>query len=97
MKRSILQSAEECWFCGKRYGLHTHHIYFGNANRKISDKQGFTVRLCAEHHNMSNHCVHSDRAMDLELKKACQRAYEDKGHTRDEFIALIGKNYSEYK
>lgn len=91
-KKSILSTAEQCWFCGKQHGLHTHHIYYG-ANRKISDKHGFTVRLCGCHHNLSNKSVHYNKEMDLELKKACQMAYEDAGHTREEFVRLIGKNY----
>lgn len=93
MKKSILQQDKECWFCGKQYSLHLHHCFAGHANRKISDKQGFTVYLCAEHHNMGNRCVHNDKEMDLELKRACQKAYEGQGHTREEFINLIGKNF----
>ena len=48
--------------------------------------------LCAEHHNMGKYCVHNNKEMDLELKRACQEAYE-KNHTREEFVQLIGKNY----
>lgn len=92
MVKSILTNKKECWFCGKQYGLHLHHIYHSTALRKISDKNGFTVFLCAEHHNMGKFCVHNNKEMDLELKRACQEAYE-KNHTREEFVQLIGKSY----
>lgn len=90
---SIIQHRQECWFCGKRTGLHYHHCFFGS-NRKISGEYGFTVYLCAEHHNLGGNgkCVHRCREMDLELKIACQRKYEET-HTREEFIKLIGKSY----
>ena len=91
---SILQARKECWFCGTTYNLHSHHIYFG-ANRKNSEKYGFKVWVCAEHHNMggNGHCVHQCREMDLELKRACQKKFEET-HARVEFMRIIGKNYS---
>lgn len=92
---SILQSRRECWFCKTKNNLAVHHIYFGNPNRKISEEQGFKVYLCPHCHNTGGNgeCVHRCREMDLQLKIACQKAYEDMGHTREEFIRLIGKSY----
>lgn len=101
MKPSILQGmTKECYVCRKYYGVHStrdlerHHIYFGK-NRSISDKYGFIVWLSREYHTGSNIAVHGldGRALDLELKRDCQAAYEAAGHTREEFIALIGKSY----
>ena len=91
--KSIIQAGDRCWFCGTTQNLHTHHIY-GGANRNISEKHGFKVRLCAFHHNLGGNgeCVHRCREMDLELKRACQEAYEEE-HSREEFIKLIGKSY----
>lgn len=92
---SILQSRRECWFCKEKKGLHLHEIFFGTANKQISIDHGFQVFLCPKHHNMGGNgeCVHRCREMDLQLKRACQKAYEDMGHTREEFIRLIGKSY----
>ena len=92
--KSIFYNKEQCYFCGVKTGLCTHHVYFGNANRNISEKHGFKVRLCAFHHNLGGNgeCVHRCREMDLELKRACQEAYEE-DHSREEFIKLIGKSY----
>ena len=89
--KSIISNEKECWFCGSTYNTHKHHIYFG-ANRKISEKNGFWLYLCANHHNMSPESVHHNREMDLTLKMFCQETFE-KTHTRDEFRELIGKSY----
>ena len=80
-----------CWVCGSTQDLHTHEIYFA-ANRKISIKHGFQVRLCGRHHNLSNEGVHFDKELDLKLKRMCQEEYE-RSHTRSEFMKLMGRNY----
>lgn len=81
-----------CWVCGSTTDLHTHEIYFGSGNRQISIKNGFQVRLCGVHHNLSDKGVHFDKALDLELKQHCQREYE-KDHLRFDFMRLVGRNY----
>lgn len=92
---SVLQGGEkECYITGRTDRLHKHHIYFGTGNRAISDKYGFWVWLIPELHNMSDEGIHNGNIdLDLELKRECQKAYEADGHTRDEFIRLIGKSY----
>lgn len=89
---SIIQRVRRCYFCGTTNNLHLHHIFFGWANRKVSDENGFVVWLCAKHHNMSSFSVHHDKELDLQLKRDCQAQYE-REHTREEFVSLIGKNY----
>ena len=42
---SILQATRECYITGATDGLHKHHIYFGNPNRRISEANGFWVWL----------------------------------------------------
>lgn len=88
--KSIIQAEKKCWVCGNP-NVHLHHIYFG-ANRKNSDKNGFTVWLCPLHHNQSNNGVHFNRWLDNRLKVLCQKEFE-KSHSREEFMKLIGKNY----
>ena len=93
---SVLQGKEkECYITGRTDRLHKHHIYFGTGNRAVSDKYGFWVWLIPELHNMSDDGVHgiNGKGLDLELKQACQRAFEADGHTREEFRRLIGKSY----
>lgn len=90
MAKSIISNEKKCYICGSPY-VHLHHIY-PSGNRKISDKNGFTVYLCPKHHNMSNEGVHFNKALDLYFKQICQMEYE-KTHSRDDFRKLIGKSY----
>ena len=91
--KSILHSSDRCFLCGERGQLEEHHIFFGNPGRKISEKHGFKIRLCPSCHRLSPNAPHRNRTTDLELKRICQKAYEEQGNTREEFIALIGRNY----
>lgn len=92
MAKSIMQTEKRCYVCGTTYNIHEHHIYYGMANRKQSEKHGFKVYLCGRHHNLSNEGVHFDHELDLRIKQDCQRLFE-KTHSREEFINIIGKNY----
>lgn len=95
MAKSILQGdKKECYITGQTNNLHKHHIYFGNPQRKISEKHGFWVYLAGYLHNQSNIGVHGKdgHELDLMLKRHCQMEYE-KTHSREEFMQLIGKNY----
>lgn len=101
MSKSIMQDEKCCFITGRTTGLHKHHIY-GNANRPISEEQGFYVWLTPEYHNMSDEGVHFNYAFDICLKKMCQFAYEtklvlDQGisyeSARDRFMRMIGRSY----
>lgn len=51
MKKSIVtDNMEFCIVCGRPREA-VHHVFFGTALRKISDKHGFVVPLCNYHHN----------------------------------------------
>ena len=92
MSKSILQKEKACLICDTTHNVECHHVYFGTANRKISEKHGFTVWLCNHHHTGSRNSVHQNRELDLMLKKAMQMVYEV-DHTREEFMELIGRSY----
>lgn len=81
---------------GKRtiYIAIIRHIFYGHANRKISEEQGFWVYLAPWLHNQSAEGVHgaNGKELDLLLKRHAQAKFEET-HSRDEFIRLIGKNY----
>lgn len=92
-KFSVLQGTEKiCYLTGRTDGLHRHHIYYGSALRRVSDKYGFWVWLIPELHNLSKNGVHFNKELDLKIKQDCQKAYE-KDRTREEFMKLIGKSY----
>jgi len=94
MANSILQAEKVCYITGSINNIHKHHIYFGSANRKISEDNGFWIYLQGCWHNQSEFGVHGKygHALDIQLKQMCQAEYE-KTHSREEFIKLIGRNY----
>lgn len=78
-----------CFLCAdgvERY-CHKHHVYEGK-NRQASEKAGFYVYLCPEHHEM----VHRNHEANLRLKQVTQMEYE-KTHSREDFMRIIGRNY----
>lgn len=87
---SVIQAERECYICRTTIGLHKHHLLHGTANRKIADRYGYWVYLCAMHHGM----VHGDAELDKGFKKIAQRKFEQTG-TREEFIRVFGKSYME--
>lgn len=102
MKSIIKQEPYHCYLCDlegdyiKHSYLERHHIYFGRANRKLSEKHGLKVDLCMKHHrgnmNGSREAVHCNRKNDLKLKRIAQEEFE-KSHTREEFRAIFGKSW----
>lgn len=88
---SLMSTDKKCYVCGRDYTLHKHHIFFG-ANRKHSEKYGCWCWLCAEHHNMSNRGVHSDKVLDKRLKEECQKRFE-KLYSHEKFMQIFGRNW----
>ncbi len=93
MSKSIISNERECVVCHTTQNLHRHHIFYGTANRKKSEKYGCWCYLCANHHNMSDHAVHADNLLDLKLKRMTQDILERQGWTRQKFIETFGRNY----
>ena len=95
---SILQKNRQGYLCEKfgiiRYWtyLEEHHIFDGNPGRRISEENGFKVKLCAGHHRTGEKAVHKDIVMMRILQQDAQRAYE-KTHTREQWMILLGRNY----
>lgn len=94
MAKSIMQNEKRCYVCGLYSAVECHHIYMGNPNRRISEENGFKVWLCLEHHK-GTLGVHGrlGHALDVKLKQECEKKYLNAGHTVQDFIRLIGKNY----
>lgn len=86
-----------CWLCGTTLGLHVHHVFPGNGRRDVSDEEGCWVYLCGPHHNLSPMGVHFNKAFDLELRRRCQAAWEQREGIDDpehaEFIRTFKVNY----
>lgn len=91
--RSIIQTEKACYICGTMYDLHEHHIIYGTANRKQSERYGLKVWLCGYHHNMSNEGVHFNKEADTQLKQIAQKRFEQVHGDRDAFRSVFGKSY----
>ncbi len=93
--KSIIQTEKKCYVCETTYNLHLHHVIFGVANRKLSDKDGLTVYLCYEHHEGTSG-VHGKNGheLDLELKKLAQKRWmECYDKTEYDFRQRYGRSY----
>ncbi len=96
---SLMSNERECLVCKSTRNLHKHHIFFGSANRKQSEKYGCWCYLCARHHNMSSEGVHFNKELDQRLKKHCQSLWELEYYwecqtkPREDFIEIFGRSY----
>lgn len=95
MAKSILETkgSRECYECSSTQMVEEHHIFYGTANRKKSEKYGLKVHLCYIHHRDSAHGVHGgNHKLDRKLKEIGQQEFEKKyGH--EKFMQEFGKNY----
>lgn len=86
----------ECFLCGAWGWVEEHHI-FGSANRKLSEKYGLKVKLCAiKCHREGPRAAHQCAETAQELHEYGQRKFmKEQGATIDDFRARFGKNYLE--
>ena len=96
MDKSILNNptwdaGEVCVVCGSPY-VQKHHVLYGTANRKKSEKYKYIIPLCAEHHTGGNG-IHRNRGMALRWMQLAQMHFERHIGSRREFIAEFGKSY----
>lgn len=91
---SVFQNKKECFACKTTTCLNDHHIFPGS-RRKISEKYGFKVFLCVNHHTIFKESVHQNpnKGLDLELKQMAQEYYEEHIGTREDWMREFGKNY----
>lgn len=82
---------EPCELCGRPYTVR-HHVFFGTANRRISEQEGMVAWLCPACHTDGALAVHRCRMTDLRLKRRYQEIFEQT-HTREEFRAKFGRSY----
>lgn len=93
MDKSLIQEGKYCYVCGRESALHKHHIFYGTANRRLSEEDGAYCYLCAMHHNGGNWGVHFNKPLDIKLKKRCQQAWEEHNGNREDFINRYGKSW----
>ncbi len=92
MSKSIISNERECLVCKTKQGLHKHHIFYGTANRKKSEKYGCWCYLCGKHHNLSSEGVHFNKALNQKIQSKCQARFEELYPDLD-FIKIFGRSY----
>lgn len=90
-KITVQEKRGKCFICGKTC-TEEHHIFFGSANRKISDELGLVCDLCPSHHRLGIYSVHRNAEMNKALQAYGQACFE-MVYSKDEFMKLFGKNY----
>lgn len=89
-----LGDSTRCAICGKEHGLHKHHVFFGTANRQLSEEDGMVVYLCPECHEHGARAVHRNRETDVALKQAAERVWmADRESDEDAFRARYGRSW----
>lgn len=92
MKSSLVTAdLEHCFVCQCEGNLQEHHVFFGTANRKQSDKYRMTVPLCMKCHTGPNG-VHHNNELDLRIRQLAQIEFE-KNFSFEEFMKVFGKNF----
>ena len=81
--KDIVKSGK-CEFCGRECKRLDPHEVYGGSNRQRSIKHKFIKLICRE--------CHSNEKIIAQIRKDVQKEFE-KTHTREQFIALIGKSY----
>ena len=87
---SVIHDLKSCHITGERKNIHVHHI-FGASNKGNSERYGFLVALRSDYHNMSDHGIHFDKALDLKYKRMCEDYWLKHYGTQEEFIEVFGK------
>ena len=91
---SLYPTDDGCFICHSPY-TECHHIY-PSSRRPISEREGCTVRLCAEHHRGAMG-VHNDQKLQDFFRRDCQIRWEKREGIdepdHETFIALMGRNY----
>lgn len=99
MSRSIMQEKNgECYLCKKLLGgvyrpaTEEHHVMYGNADRKLSERYGLKVYLCYEHHRGNKGVHHDGTDLNILLRQEAQKAFMKKYPDKD-WMEIFGKNY----
>jgi hypothetical protein len=89
------EEADEAAYYGElpHTGLDKHHIIFGTANRRKSEKYGLWCYVCRErHHVYGPESPHGNHEVDVHLKQIAQAEFE-KRHPHELWMSEFRKNY----
>ena len=89
--KSVLTDENTCVVCGSE-NVEWHHIFAGIGRRRISDRYGYVIPLCADHHRGSDG-IHFNKKMDVFFKGVAEMHFLEHHGTKEDFIKMFGKNY----
>lgn len=92
MERLKLQKTKQCYVTHRTDGLQRHHVIYGTANRRKSDKYGLTVWLRPEWHTGQTGVHGGNKELDLKLKQLAQTEFE-KVYGHEKWMNVFGRNY----
>ena len=99
MKSIIQTNHDYCFLCNllegdgsRRNELEEHHIVFGRANRKLSEKYGLKIHLCPYHHRIGPKAVHNNKEIRRMTEAIAQEKFK-KAFPDEDFVKIFGKNY----
>lgn len=99
--KSILHDKKErtCFLCmmlhnddSSKVNLEEHHVFFGRALRKLSEKYGLKVYLCISHHRTGKEAAHQNAQISGMIQAYAQRTFEKKWPEKS-FREIFGRNY----
>ena len=91
MSKSIVTDYKgTCFFCGQP-AEGEHHLIFGTAGRKLSEKDGLKVPTCNMGDKLNR--VHDNPMAEKLSKMLGQAIFEGRIGTREEFRKRYGKSY----
>lgn len=84
-------AGDTCVYCGNP-NVQKHHVIYGSCRRKKSDKYGYVIPLCYEHH-IGGDGIHFNRDEALRWIELAQEHFERHHGTRADFIKEFGRSY----
>ena len=91
MKSIIQKDKDTCYLCGKYISNNReeHHIFNGNPYRNYSEEDGMKVYL----HGCCHRWLHSRPISNKAIKARCQRIWQQRYGSEDDFRKKYGKSY----
>lgn len=97
--KSIMHDKKDgtCYLCMLLHGDYSrkttqeHHVFYGTANRRLSEQYGLKVYLCLAHHEYGPEAVHQKQELSVMLKKKAQKAFMERWPELN-FRSIFGKD-----
>lgn len=92
---AFTEDMDHCYFTGSNT-VERHHVFYGMGGdkKKPCELYGYVIPLRPDlHPNGVRATEYARSVIDLQLKQMCQRDFETKHGSRQEFIRIFGRSY----